>query len=295
MIEQMESLKSAWSEKRSQASNYWSRSRAEVSSNVKGTSAYRWAQGAAQAASHSKRFATYAHAGKRGFLSSLGFEFVPRQGGLASTFEKGFKHTPGMVGSWRFGGIGQSAEQYLSAGKFKKVDPYAARPGGGRTRMYRAARAGLVEGVGPGRLSSLRHASKGVFSLGGPAMMLGLAGYSAYTGYQEGGLWGATKAVGTHAVEWAAFDVALTALGAAALPLEIGAAVAAAGYGGYKLADYSAKRHRRQRMLEFGGSPIEDQFGTINTMRQRSLMEMQRSHGAIRGALGTEAQYMHIV
>lgn len=265
---------------------FFEQTRADLRSAANQSSAYQWAARSYQAAAGSARFNAYASAGTRGFMSALGFQFVPAQGGLQATwgesvtagatspsmkFAKGAgEFRLGAEGRWRFLGLRQGGMM-----------------GAGRIGIYQGLRA---QGAGVG--AALNQATKDLFL--GPGLMLAFTGMAAYEGFQREGLWGAAKSAGHMAVEWAAFDIALHALGAAALPLELAALGAAAGYGMYKLADYGAKRHRQQRMLEFGGSPVEDQFGTIATMRQRSLQEMQRSHGAIRGALGTEAQFMHV-
>jgi len=75
--------------------------------------------------------------------------------------------------------------------------------------------------------------------------------------------------------------------------------IATAGaYGASKMMDYYDSTNRniaRQRMvnnLEMG-SPILDQFGTVSTLRQRSLAAIQNSKVNGRMALGQEAALLH--
>ena len=132
---------------------------------------------------------------------------------------------------------------------------------------------------------------KGGFSGGakgflGRAFIPAFTGMSAYKGYKEGGIFGAAKGAATSALEWGAIDAAVSV---ATNPYVMGAAaVAGAGYGYYKLGE-AAKRHERGvKNLEMG-TEVVDRFGTISTMRQRSLQAIQNSHLNARGALGNEA------
>jgi hypothetical protein len=54
----------------------------------------------------------------------------------------------------------------------------------------------------------------------------------------------------------------------------------------------AAARHKQVRSLELG-TPVLDQFGTIATLRQRSLSAIQNSHVNGRMALGNEAALLH--
>jgi len=116
----------------------------------------------------------------------------------------------------------------------------------------------------------------------GPAFL----GANIYSGFQEGGVLGAAKEGATELGFWGAFEA-----GSAILtnPITIaGAGMAAAGYGYYKLGEASRKHRKRLRSLEMG-SDLVDRFGTMTTMRQRSLSAMQKSHINGRLAMGNEA------
>ncbi len=233
------------------------------------------------------RFEKYGGIGKRGFIEAWGFERHADEFGRPS----GRSGASIARGAGKWGAAG--AESARKSGR-ASVHDYHKAPGkwrfmglggeGGRINMYKAARRG---GAGV--------TSAGWKALPGHSLFLGaFTGYAMYQGYKKDGLWGAAKGGAHAAAEWAAFEVVLSALGTAAAPLEGLAIGAAAGYGVYKALDYGAKRAKQTRKLEFGGAAVDDQFGTIATMRQRSLQEMQRSHGSLRGALGTESQYMHM-
>ena len=56
--------------------------------------------------------------------------------------------------------------------------------------------------------------------------------------------------------------------------------------------DKAIARRKQVRGLELGG-PIQDQFGTISTLRQRSLMALQNTHVNGRMAFGQEAALLH--
>jgi len=223
-----------------------------------------WYEGLSPSAQH--RISKYGMAAKSGALSALGDQFVPTggiQAGIGMSAKQLHAAQIGRQGTWRFmGGLGE------------------------RAAMYKAARAG-----GAGTFGAVRGAARGLL---GPALGLGFTLHAAYGGWKREGLWGVGKETAVSVAEWAAIDVAFTAVKpfiGYAVPVAIAAGV---GYGGYKALEYGARRTRAARRFDFGGMPIDDQFGTISTMRQRSLMEMQRSHGAVRGALGTEAQLMHL-
>lgn len=148
-------------------------------------------------------------------------------------------------------------------------------------------------------------------AMGGTVKRLGFAplgllftGSAAVEGFQEGGMVGMSLGVGRSVLENAAFNAfamrGLPAIGAAATnPFVIGglAATAAAGgiaYAGYRAAEMSYQYHLKTLPLETTGSM--DAFYTSNaaTMRQRSMMNIQRSHLNARSAFGNEAQYSHI-
>lgn len=127
----------------------------------------------------------------------------------------------------------------------------------------------------------------------GPAFVA----YSAYAGYKEGGVWGATKEVATTLAFGFAISAGLSAAGitasAAAAVAVPAAIIAGAGYATYKALEAGNAKIDKSRSLEMG-SPLVDPFGTAATMRQRSLQQLMFSQINGRSAFGTEASLMHI-
>lgn len=128
----------------------------------------------------------------------------------------------------------------------------------------------------------------GILSKGllGRAFFPAFTAFSAYQGYKQGGVLGAAKNVAVDVAAWgamrAAFSIATHPVGLAA------AAVVGAGYGAYKLGEAAQKYDKRVRRLEMGADVV-DRYGTLSTMRQRSLQAIQNSHLSGRLALGNEA------
>ena len=105
-------------------------------------------------------------------------------------------------------------------------------------------------------------------------------------GWQEGGVLGAAKEGGKEMAMWGAFEAGASVL---TNPVAIaGAGMVAGAYGYYKLGEASRKHRKRLRAVEMG-SDLVDRFGTMTTMRQRSLSAIQKSHVNGRLALGNEA------
>jgi len=120
----------------------------------------------------------------------------------------------------------------------------------------------------------------------GRALGFGFMGLEAFTGYQQGGVWGAAKGL----AKGAAVNYAVGALlGSAAIPLTLGVGVVAGGMMAYKKgADIGRKTYKKSRSLEFG-SGVSDQYGTVATMRRRSVMALQESRIGGGMGLGSEA------
>jgi len=72
------------------------------------------------------------------------------------------------------------------------------------------------------------------------------------------------------------------------LPLPIALPAAAAVYGLPAMKDLGTSIYRDNRRLNMG-KPIDDRFGTVATMRQRSASSLQRG----RSLLGNEARMLH--
>lgn len=172
-----------------------------------------------------------------------------------------------------------------------------------RRRAHKSGIEWMKWNIGTQELPAGMKLGARIFSRGiGPAFML----WEAYQGYQEGGIVGAAKGV----AKGFAYNYALgyasklaTVAGAKALGVAaVGAGVGLAGAAGYAsltgtslsnvlsplarpwVHDY-AKKFRNLEM----GAPVADPFGTVATMRQRSIMAIQNSRINGRGALGNEA------
>ena len=139
----------------------------------------------------------------------------------------------------------------------------------------------------------------------------GFLGYSAIQGYREEGLWGTAKAVPaslatTYALgaAWGGIKGGVMAGAAAVAPIVGGIATlgAIAGAAYYQqtgvapwhiLARPYVRDHMRKHAKLEMGAPVYDQFGTLSTMRQRSVAAIQNSHINARSALGHEAMSMY--
>lgn len=249
-----------------------------------------------------------------------------KRGALRTSATRFMRTRMGRVGNlwanWGLRGVGTSAKHGLlasigvSAGeggyKFLKGASWrgvgALGLGIGIGGAVYGATGNPLFGIGAGIGSTLaikgglKAAGATGMSLLAPAFVLG----GIYSGYQEGGLWGAAKGGVGSALEFAAYDVGFKALSiafkgsalgkigtfakTAALPLGIAAGI---GYGAYKGAQYFSERGRRSTEAEFTGSM--DAFNTqaAYTMRQRALQEINRSHTNARTILGQEAALMH--
>lgn len=122
---------------------------------------------------------------------------------------------------------------------------------------------------------------------------LGFLAYDAYSGYKEGGLTGAASSVAQGFAFNYALGVGKSVLGSAltgaayVAPFAIGGAIMFRR----QLAQPYVREFARKRARLEMSMPIEDQFGTISTMRQRSLMMMRQSKLNARTSLGQEATY----
>ena len=157
-----------------------------------------------------------------------------------------------------------------------------ARAAGGGARkflgsaMHKRGMRWATEGYGMG---------KGM-NMFGRAMGVGFLALEAYQGYQREGVWGAAKGVATGAAYSYAFGAVL---GAAAAPVAIGAAVVGGAIIANKaMAEKGASYARGQARTEFGNG-VSDQFGTVSTMRRRSVMALNRSRIGGGMGMGNEA------
>lgn len=149
------------------------------------------------------------------------------------------------------------------------------------------------KGVYEGFLGRLGKGGMKANWLGGTIGIAGTA-YAFYSGYQENGVLGGVKNVGIQTAISGAFTGIIRSAGTTlGNPVAVGVATAvAAGYAGYRLGEAGIAKAKRVRNLEMG-SDIVDVFGTMSTMRQRSLSAIQNSHVNGRLALGGEASLMH--
>jgi hypothetical protein len=117
--------------------------------------------------------------------------------------------------------------------------------------------------------------------------------YFAYSGYKEGGIWGAIKGTGENIAATMAWNVGMDVLGVGANAAFIAAPFVAAGAGYYALGEASNKKLAKSRKVNMV-SDVVDRFGTMATMRQRSLAMIQNSHLNGRITLGNEALLVHL-
>lgn len=168
------------------------------------------------------------------------------------------------------------------------------------SKMGAAVKRGVAEnfgfqykkGVSEGFLGlkasrGLSFGARAMAGIGG-AINLGFMASSVYSGYQEGGVLGAAKELGTTA----AIQVGLNVAGVAVNALWPVALVAGSGALAYKVAENSRQYGRNLRNISMGTPPI-DVFGTMSTVRQRSLAALQNTHINGRMALGNEGLLSH--
>ncbi|MBW1802321.1 MAG: hypothetical protein JRJ85_16525 [Deltaproteobacteria bacterium] len=142
--------------------------------------------------------------------------------------------------------------------------------------------------------------SKGVGRVGGYAF----AAYMAYEGYQQDGAWGAAKGLARGAAETYAMGAVWGAIGAPVKAVGAVAATMLAGHAFYNMAaggpspqqflarPYVREHQRKHAKLEMG-RPVLDQFGSLSTMRSRSVSAIQNSKINGRTGLGNEAALMY--
>lgn len=127
-------------------------------------------------------------------------------------------------------------------------------------------------------------------------------GYSIYSGYQEGGVLGAVKGGVEHLMMTYAMGAAWGAVapfaGSVAAGVIGGSAIAAGVYfgAGGSIAPFVrpwVKQHQRNFSNLELGTPVVDNFGTVSTMRQRSLAAIQNSKLGGRAALGNEGALLY--
>ena len=134
---------------------------------------------------------------------------------------------------------------------------------------------------------------KGLAKLG--LKSLPLIGNLAFIGmaYREGGIGAAAGQAAEGAAWGVAWELGGSVLGKIANPATaIAVAGAAVGYGAYQFGEAAQRHGKKMRKLEMGGEVI-DRFGTMASVRQRSLAALNNTHINGRMALGNEAAITH--
>lgn len=193
------------------------------------------------------------------------------------------KPSPGTTLGTRWAATGLAAPSELAKTSFM----------GGARHELSAARTLAKHGMKGAAGKAL---ARGAFGAALPGMGLYFMGKAGITGFKEGGVTGAATGMAGEAAFWVGTTMAFRAL---ANPVGLAAvagtaATAAAGYGLYKAGEASWQYHLKSLPLETTGSLSAFQTSGAATMRQRSVMNIQRSHLNARSAFGNEAQYAHI-
>ena len=173
----------------------------------------------------------------------------------------------------------------------------------GKSHIGRSIQMGAAESLGvvyKGQTFGTKAVSEGFMGLKGGASFgkalpgvlgLGFTAIMAHEGYQQQGVWGATKGVAESAL-WSALP---RLAGGLINPgtMAVGA-VAALGYGAYQLGEAGKAHHKRLRDVEMSVmSPDVFNSHGAATMRQRSVMALQNTHINGRMAMGNEGMIMH--
>lgn len=205
--------------------------------------------------------------------------------GPATGSAQRFSRTRGMFKSYLGSSMhGMGKEWFMNSFGMGYVG-HGVKPGDA-AKYYEGARFTPAEA---GKLRPL----KGIFGkVVGPALLA----YSMYEGYQKEGVYGAVKEGVQGAATGYAFGAAWGALkGVIGVggPIALSAAAVAGGAYGYKEYRGAVKDHMRRQAAVEMGRPTVDQFGTVATMRQRSLAAIQDSKLNGRVGLGNEATLMY--
>lgn len=154
---------------------------------------------------------------------------------------------------------------------------------------------------GPGHQAGI-NLVKDTFTTGiGRAFLLGFAAYNIHEQGLAKGLYetGKTFIIQDYligrAINWTGMAGSTLGAGAAGVALAAGIglpAMAGVGIGQFWSRPLVKQHAIKNARLELG-SPVIDNFGTLATMRQRSLMAMQNSNINGRSAMGQEATYTY--
>ena len=222
----------------------------------------------------------FALAAKGGMLETFGFEAIEDVAGF-NKMAKGFG-VEQISGGQKFSFMGAKNAQ-LRAMRVMQNTPYTGVP-----KVPRSGFAALkAEGLGLNALGRIAGTAFGAYAI-----------YSGVSrGYQQGGVTGAIAGGAKEAAMWAGMHVGATAF-ASATGMSVGsvllpaAIIGGLAYGGYKATEYGRDEYKKIGRTEFV-APLVDPLGTGHTMRQRSLMAMQKSHINGKLAIGNEALLLH--
>lgn len=232
-----------------------------------------------------------------GVFSAVGISSAYRgfQGGYSGHWERAQAGARGYTGGHWAGSQTRSAVNT------------ASRAWGGR--IGKSLRYGALEAVGfdvgagganswMGGRQTLGHFAKGRIGsgLGSMAMRggigLGFTAYMAYEGYQQEGMWGAMKGAGESVLWNAGFRLAGSLLPGVATVAGTALAGAAVIGGAYAFQRNAVDYNEKLRRSEFVAGNINDPFGNVATMRQRSIRALHNSNMGGRMTLGREAQLL---
>jgi hypothetical protein len=228
-----------------------------------------------------------------------------------------FATTPGDASPAAWGNRARGfANNLIERNRFTRVAGGAMKRYVG-SDMFKAGNRFVMDEIGVGKEFNKRYSA--AIQKGGASKWLaragkwggrGFIGLAALQGFREEGLWGAAKGAAESVVWSHAMGQAFNVLGKGARIVGGGMQAAAIG-GGVALAGglaaswatgvnpiaFAARGQVREHMkkharVEMGG-PVRDQFGTVATMRQRSVQAMQNSKLNGRSAMGSEATYMY--
>lgn len=164
--------------------------------------------------------------------------------------------------------------------------------------VHEATGKGIKRGYTSQGFLGLSGKTAGLTKVMGGLSLIGTA-YSAYAGYRENGIVGAVSGVATSALTNAVVMGSwnyLAGMGTAGISMGLTGGLALAGigaYGYYKAGEAGIKNMKQRKALELGTGDIGDRFGTMATMRQRSLNALQNTHVNGRMVLGNEGQMFH--
>ncbi len=227
---------------------------------------------------------------------NFGFKRALFSGGAAMFFT-GYDAYLGYQEEGVWGAVKGVGEGMLIGAAFNKAVPAVFGPG------WEGVKAGwnLGRGIGAagGMGNAIRHARSGMGAakatsstalavrtagVGNALVKAGTLGKVATAGRAAGIAWG----IGLAGVG------AVTATLLSPISLAVMGATAVAGQAAdfYERGTKAGMRERQVRNLEMG-APVADPFGTISTLRQRSLSALQNSHVNGRMALGNEAALLH--